>query len=225
MRPNDILNKADYERPRTLPEFEAWWQDRFEQFGESREGRAFARESKSDLVKRFHQEAHPMLSYMRHRPPAAATRVQIFTSDGAADAMYLDPNGAVLRKFQITMPMDGRTEKKRMRQLSRVGHVDALADLDDNDEVPETLMAFDKHARMRKVAERVKEAIEKKSGSNKYNDSFTLIVGLEDNTYDDEDDSRLFREFIGPFNHTFREVHVAGILGRVLLSYPESSPL
>jgi hypothetical protein len=215
-----IITKADYERPHTLAEFDAWWLDRFAKYGETKEGRAFARESKSDLIKRFHQEAHPMLAFMRRHPPADTTRMRLSAGDAQADAVYLNVDDEVVRKFQITMAIDGRTEKLRMRQLSRVGRVDGLAKLDDNDEIPEDdLTAMDKHHRMREIAALIRTAIEKKSAKN-YGEDFTLIVGVEDNTYFDEGDSRLFREFIGSFNHTFAAVHVVGVLGSVLVSYP-----
>jgi hypothetical protein len=221
MDPAKILTREDYESPRTLEEFVAWWDTIHNSYAITKEGRGYAREGKG-LAKRFYDEAHPMLAYMRQHPPAPLIRCQILAGDGEADSVYLDPSSAVVRKFQITVAIDGRTEKLRLRQLTRDGHVDALAKLNENDEIPQVVeddegpnapAAYDHLFRVEEMAAQISAALEKKIAKG-YGPDFTLIVGFSDSTFD-PDDVPVFRQHVSCPVHSFSEIHIMGVLGRV----------
>lgn len=222
MDPATILTRADYEKPRTLDEFETWWHSIHAGYGASREGVVYAREGRG-LAKRFFDEAHPMLAYVRQNPPAADIRCQIFARDEEADCVYLDSSDVVIRKFQVTMAVDGRTEKLRLRQLTRDGHVDALAKLNESDEIPgfepddddelNASGAVDQYSRIKEMAARISSALERKIAKG-YGPHFTLIVGFDDSTFDPSS-LPTFRQHVICPDHTFSEIYIAGILGRL----------
>jgi len=89
MDPAAILTCEDYEKPRTLDELAAWWHSIHNTYGATREGVIYAREGKG-LTKRFYDEAHPMLAYMRQNLLSCHIRCQIFARDEEADSVYLD---------------------------------------------------------------------------------------------------------------------------------------
>src|ERR1035438_8328642 len=126
MDPSTILTVEDYEVPRTLGDLSNWWGAKYALFSATKEGRNYAREGEG-LSKRFHDEAHPMLAYMRHYHLGSDVVCKLSAGTGKADAELLDTFGAVIRSFQITTAVDGYTEAMRRRQLTRVGLVDALA--------------------------------------------------------------------------------------------------
>ena len=215
MDPALILTHADYEVPRTLAEMEAWWDAKYTLFASTKEGRDFARAGLG-LTKRFHDEAQPMLAYMRRFPPAAGLRCQVLAGDDPADSLYLDTSGVAVRRFQVTTAVDGRTEALRRRQLSRDGHVDGLAKLNEDNVIPDDALPSDRYARIKEMAARILAVIEMKSRKG-YGTGYTLIVGFNDNTFVGEGDLRRFKEHVGSPAHTFAELYVVGILGYIAI--------
>jgi len=65
MDPATVLTKEDYEHPRTVEQLWDWWHAKYKLLASTREGRVFSREGKG-LTKKFHDEAHPMLAFLRH---------------------------------------------------------------------------------------------------------------------------------------------------------------
>jgi len=111
----------------------------------------------------------------------------------------LSPGGDIARRFQITTAIDGRTEKLRLRQLTRVGHVDGLAKLNTNDEIPDDVLPSDRYRLIQEMAEYVRGAINRKTAKS-YPPGYTLIVGFDDNTFDGEDDAARFAAIACPRN-------------------------
>lgn len=216
--PADILTLSDYETPRTSKEMRLWWRSKFDLFAVTKEGRAYAREEKG-LSKKFHEEAQPMLEYMRRFPPPPDTRCQLLGGNQEADGWYLSSTGAVMRKFQITTAIDGRTEKLRLRQLTRVGHVDGLAKLNADDEIPDDALPSDRYQLIQEMAGYVLAAIARKNAKN-YPPGYTLIVGFDDNTYNGDDDPALFRMHLGAPAHSFEQLFVIGLHGHIAVPEP-----
>lgn len=216
--PADILTLIDYETPRTPEEMRVWWRSKFELFGATKAGRAYAREGKG-LTKKFHEEAQPMIEYMRRFPPPPETRCQLLGGNQEADCLFLSSTGTVMRRFQITTAIDGRTEKLRLRQLTRVGHVDGLAKLNADDEIPDDALPSDRYQLIQEMAGFVLDAIERKN-AKKYPPGYTLIVGFDDNTFDGEGDPARFRATLGAPAHTFAELFAIGLHGNVTVPEP-----
>jgi len=120
------------------------------------------------------------------------------------------------------MAVDGRTEKLRRRQLTRDGHVDGLAKLNENDEIPEldaddenpnAPAAFDQHSRIKEMAGQISSALKKKIAKG-YGSQFTLIVGFDDSTFDPANLPTFQQHVICPA-HTFSEIYIVGVLGQI----------
>jgi len=214
--PDNILTAEGYEVPRTLDELSVWWWSKYQLFAATKAGRAYAREGNGLLIKKFHDEAQPMIAYMRRFPPKAGVRCKLLAGNEEEDALYVDSSGSVARKFQITTAVDGRTEKLRRRQLTRVGHVDGLAKLTDDDEIPDDALPSDRYSLIEEMAAYVLAAIERKNEKG-YDPGFTLIVGFNDNTFDGEEDLSRFRMHIGNPTHKFAELYIVGILGHIAI--------
>ena len=163
-----------------------------------------------------------MLAYMQQNPQSSHIRCQIFARDEQADSVYLDLSGVVVRRFQVTMAVDGRTEKLRRRQLTRDGLVDGLAKLNENDEITgfdaddENLKApayFDQYSRIKEMADQISSALKKKIAKG-YGSHFSLIVGFDDRTFDSEN-LPAFQQYVICPAHTFSEIYIVGVLGRL----------
>jgi len=214
MDPAAIITVEDYERPRTLDQFSAWWISTYGLFGATRAGVLYVREGKG-LSKKFHDEAHPMLAFMRHYYSGSDVVCKLSAGTGKADAQLLDTSGAVIRNFQIATAVDGYTEAMRRKQLTRVGHVDALAKPDKDGVIPEELLMHNHHSLIREMAGHIAKAVEKKSAKG-YDKDFALIVGFGDGIFDAED-LPAFKALVGHLNHSFAELYIVGIHGRIAL--------
>lgn len=211
---------ADYETPRTSAEMDRWWLERYEEFSATREGRVFAREGKG-LSKKFHDEAQPMLAYMKLVPPDIRIRCRLAAGTDKADCTFLDAGGKLVRQFQITTAVDGRTEVLRRRQLSRIGHVDGLSKLNEEDEISDDAPASDHDAPIVEMAGYIRQCMAAKSAKG-YGAGFSLIVEFEDSTYSLKGDLEKFRHSVGEPEHTFTEAHVIGIHGNIHFPLPPS---
>ena len=214
MDPGLILTKDDYERPKSLPELEKWWMAKYRLFGLTREGINYAREGKG-LSKKFHDEAHPMLAFLRHYYPKDSTTCKLLAGTEPADAQLISASGATVQNFQITTAVDGYTEAMRRRQLTEFGYVDGLAKLDQDGVIPNDSLPQARHVLRAEAINHIGNAVAKKSAKG-YDPSFALIVGFDDNVYD-ADDRPAFTAAFRTIQHSFLSLYVVGIHGHIIL--------
>jgi hypothetical protein len=220
MKVEDVLTVHDYETSRTSVEFQAWWDARYAEYGKTRKGVIFCRESKG-LSKKFFEEAHPMRTFMESYYPGSPLRCRLSARDDKADAVLLDESGTVVRQIQVTFAVDGRTEHLRSQELTRFGHVDALGKPEEtgrgrNRTVTFPTTGFTLHQNIvDEVLSRVRERIESKS-SMAYGAEFVLVVGFSDRSLNPEDVDQ-FTRFRAQVSHAFAEVYLVGVHGRILV--------
>jgi len=214
MKPETILTIEDYELPRNGERLSEWWQAKYELFNSTKEGRIYSREGRG-LSKKFYDEAQPMLAYMRHYHPGSDLICELAAGDDKADAQVSDTSGIVVRRFQITTAVDGYTEAMRRRQLTRVGHVDGLGKPDENGEIPDDGAYSDREQRIKEMAGYIASVVAMKSAKG-YDSDIALIVGFDDSSYFPKD-LPSFRALVGNLKHSFAELFIVGIHGRIAL--------
>jgi hypothetical protein len=212
--PATILTKNDFEVPRTLPNFETWWQDRHNALGVTKETRAYARLNEG-LPKRLYGEAQPMLALMRAQAPEASIRCQVFADDkrrdSAEDAVYLNPQGKVIRRFQVVF-MDNLIAKQRRRQLSLAGHVDGLSDPDDNGQFDDLALPNRVDLGVQAVCNELYRLIALKN-AKAYGPGFTLVVGFVDPFGGHH--SEHYDRFLVRCEHAFANLYIVEVNGAV----------
>lgn len=220
MNTEDIVTIHSYETPRTSSEFTEWWNDRYRKYGETRAGIVYCREGKG-LSKKFHEEAHPMCTFMSVYFSGTAIRCRLLAGNDPEDAVLIDEAGHVFKKIQITFATDGRTERLRSRELTRIGHVDGLGKPMEFGRGRSKTVTFPTAEASRhqdhvdELVTMVRQRIETKS-SKAYGAEFELVVGFSDRCLDQED-ANSFVKLKAETPHRFSEIYLIGIHGVIVV--------
>ena len=214
------MTVQDYETPRTSAELKAWWHARYREYGQSREGIIYCREGKG-LSKKFHEEAHPMCTFMAAYFPSPSIRCRLSAGNDPADAVLMDEGGGIVQRIQITFAVDGRTEHLRSKELTKSGHVDGLGKPVESGHGRNRTVTFlatgmTLHQNIvNEMLSLVKARIESKS-FKAYGTQFGLVVGFSDRSLNPED-ADAFVRLKAHVSHNFAEVYLVGIHGTILV--------
>lgn len=169
-----------------------------------------------------------MSTFMGAYFPDASIRCQLSAGDAAVDAVLLDERGLIIRQIQITFAIDGRPERLRLRELTRVGQVDALGRPVESGHGRNRIVTFPATGVMTphrnivdEMLSRVRERIESKSAKG-YDPKFALVVGFNDCLLNPEDRDAFVR-LKAHVLHNFSEVYLVGVHGFILVPERHSS--
>ena len=215
-----ILAVADYERPRTSEELSEWWLEKHHLFAATKEGKIYCRNGRG-LSKKFYEEAQPMRTFMNAYFAGSDMRCRLDAGTGAADAVLLDKNGSAAKQIQITYAIDGYTEHLRMQQLTRAGSVDVLTRpiIHGSGRSKAVVFPIGRYTAhndtVSEMIQMIHDRIRNKS-AKRYTPGFALLVAFSDRSLDAEDTCE-FRKAFDVLKHSFAELFLIGIHGKILV--------
>jgi hypothetical protein len=219
--PWGILTPEDYSVPRTAEEFGTWWNSIYAKFGASRERVVYSRDS-TGLIKKFYEEAQPMLAFMKAYHSDKPTRCKLLAGNEADDALLIYET--VSSPVQIAFGIDGQLERLRSRELTKTGHVNAIGKPTITGSGKSRVVTFPRcNARLHDdlvaevIANLESTGIKKRDGN--FSTGYILIIGFHDRILDKDDTSR-FAECHQRLAPHFKELYFVGIHGVVLFPPP-----